>query len=1083
MNSHGDSSVSNSPLTRPAIAVMNRLRYPQKFALISFLFILPLGFTMYLLISEINSRVFFSTREKQGNVYLRPLRKLMEQIPACKQAAHEYLTGAPTAHPNLVELQRRVDEVFAELRQTDGQLGTIMKSARRLDALQRNWQFLKDRATKSDSAESADLHDKLLAEIRAFISWIGDVSNLILDPDLDTYYLMDSTLLKLPESQELTRRLEFRAYDLMKAGTVTPDQKAELIVLCGLLSTNAKAVAAGMRTAFANNPNGRLQSRLEESVQQYQAAVESLQGYAKSQLVDADFPHADRNTFRESVRRALEVNFGLWDRAIIELDELLNIRIGGFERKRTLVAILALASLLFVSYLLYGFYASVMNTVRVLDAASRRMTEGEMEGSVEIESRDEMSRVVQSFNNVARQLRVEWAQARDESERARAAEENTRVSEAKYREIFENVSDGIFQTTLDGQYLSVNPALARIYGYETPADLIANVADIASQLYVEAGRREVFARIMSEKGEVVGFESRIRRADGRQIWIRENAHPMRDSNGQIIGYEGTVEDITERKRAEEELIAAKEIAETANRTKSQFLANMSHELRTPLNAVIGYSEMLVEDASENGHKDYIPDLNKIHTAGKHLLTLINDILDLSKIEAGKLDLFVEPFKVCDMVGEVCTIIQPLIEKNGNVLKSVVAENAGDMQSDLTRVRQMLFNLLSNAAKFTQGGEITLTVSRAHEDGREWMEFEVHDSGIGMTPEQVGKLFQAFQQADASTTRKYGGTGLGLAITRKLCRMMGGDIEVESQVGQGTTFTVRLPASIENEMESPPLTLSRPRSAPAPTKVTPEDVTNAVLVIDDDPEARELITHYLTKEGFRVVAVNSGAEGVRLAREGRPILITLDVLMPHMDGWAVLTELKSDPATSSIPVIMVTMTDGKNLGYAMGATDYLPKPIDRAHFSRIMAKFRCPYATCRLLVVDDDPDVRQLISRTLERQGWDVEEAENGRVGIEKVKKCRPHLIVLDLMMPIMDGFQFMQELREIDPGRLIPVIVVTAKDLTQAERIELKGQVEKVLIKGSQSRETLLREIGELVRERVPSSKPNGTQAAKPSET
>jgi signal transduction histidine kinase len=319
--------------------------------------------------------------------------------------------------------------------------------------------------------------------------------------------------------------------------------------------------------------------------------------------------------------------------------------------------------------------------------------------------------------------------------------------------------------------------------------------------------------------------------------------------------------------------------EVAGRYKSEFLANMSHELRTPLNAIIGYSEMLEEEAGDLGQGAFVPDLQKIHGAGKHLLSLINNVLDLSKIEAGKMDLYLENFAIASMVQEVVATVKPLVEKNGNALDVHCADDLGTMRADLTKLRQTLFNLLSNASKFTERGTVTLRAGRESVNGGEWISFSVRDTGIGMSPEQTSKLFQAFTQADASTTRKYGGTGLGLAISRKFCQMMGGDITVASALGQGSTFTVRLPAVV---IESQAVSLP-PGGETAATAPHAPDGAPVVLVIDDDVTVHDLLSRFLTKEGLRMVAARSGEEGIRLAgscaRRDYP-----DVLMPGMDGW-------------------------------------------------------------------------------------------------------------------------------------------------------------------------------------------------------
>ncbi len=380
-----------------------------------------------------------------------------------------------------------------------------------------------------------------------------------------------------------------------------------------------------------------------------------------------------------------------------------------------------------------------------------------------------------------------------------------------------------------------------------------------------------------------------------------------------------LQQLEEIKIKSEALQVAQVAAETASNAKSQFLANMSHELRTPLNAIIGYSEMLQEEADDLGTPEIKPDLQKINGAGKHLLGLINDILDLSKIEAGKMTLYLETFDVRAVLDEVAAMVQPLIAKNANQLTLEISPEIGSMRADVTKVRQTLFNLLSNASKFTDKGTIIL---RARREGGN-MVFDVIDSGIGMTPEQVSRLFQAFAQADASTSRKYGGTGLGLALSRKFCQLMGGDMSVASEHGKGSTFTATIEAEVQEvAADAAPAEKSASEKAAAKTSSGP-----LVLVIDDDATVQDLLRRSLSRDGFRVETANDGASGLTRARELQPAIITLDVMMPGMDGWEVLGALKADPMTANIPVIVMSIVDEKGLGFSLGAADYLTKPLD------------------------------------------------------------------------------------------------------------------------------------------------------------
>jgi len=479
----------------------------------------------------------------------------------------------------------------------------------------------------------------------------------------------------------------------------------------------------------------------------------------------------------------------------------------------------------------------------------------------------------------------------------------------------------------------------------------------------------------------------------------------------------------------------------ANRHKSVFLANMSHELRTPLNAIIGFSELMT-DAREGQFDDATRKrfLSQILTSGKHLLGLINDILDLSKVEAGQMELRLSMVSVAEAVDQVTKTVEPLVGKK-NIALRVNVDGAGDVLADGGKLKQMLLNLVSNAIKFTpEEGTVTIAAVRV----KETVEISVADTGIGIADADMKEIFHEFHQVDPGPGRKHEGTGLGLALTRRFAALHGGDVRVTSQVNKGSVFTLVMPIHA---------TVRPPSEHAVARSMNGHGAGPLVLVVEDDPAAAELLTRQLGNAGYRTEVAKSGAEALALARELKPAAITLDIIMPELDGWEVITRLKSDAATSHIPVVVVSVVDNPELGIALGAIDYFVKPVNASALVERLDRFDAPRAPgnrkVRVLVVDDEPANRTLLTEALEPAGFTVMTASGGRDAIKIAKRSKPDLVLLDLLMPDVNGFDVVEALRADDKTRDTPIMVLTAANLTEVDKRQLNGRVSQILSRGS----------------------------------
>ncbi len=743
-------------------------------------------------------------------------------------------------------------------------------------------------------------------------------------------------------------------------------------------------------------------------------------------------------------------------RALLRRDASMRDAQRAFELSVT-GGIIALAVALIATTLIVR---SINNPLRRLEHSMNAITQGRLDVPIPKVGRDEIGGMARALG-MLRDSMVESQRLEQERQRAEA---ETRRAQARLGEAIEAISEGFALYDADDRLVICNRRFKEMYAdvaleiqpgthYETILRAAAGTGIIPAAS--DKGDAWVAERLDRHRNPEGAFEQQR----SRGIWLKISER--RTADGGVVGVFTDISELKDRElqlgQLVDRLADARDAAMEATVAKSRFLANMSHELRTPLNAIIGITEMVMEDAEDSGDRSLREPLERIARAGKHLLQLINDVLDLSKIEAGKLEVNYEPVDLALLVGDVIGEAETLAAKNANRLSVDCPPNIGAVHSDPTRLRQIMLNLLSNACKFTENGSVSLSVARSREDGNDWISMRVDDTGIGMTSEQLGKLFQEFSQADSSTTRKYGGTGLGLAISDRLCRLMGGSIDVKSEPGVGTTFSVRLPAEQAGVPEAAPIEM-----APTPAGYATER-TNRVLVIDDDATVRSLMRRYLSREGFEVVTADGGREGLEFARDLHPSVITLDVFMPDMDGWSVLQAIKQDAELSRIPVIMMTISDEKQKGFTLGASGYLTKPVDRVQLTQLLDRFKTIAGTPRALIVEDDLNAREMMRRLLVGEGWAVSVAANGREALDRLTDERTNLILLDLMMPEMDGFEFLAEFRKNPEFTSTPVIVVTAADLSLADRRRLNGGVEHILQKAASGQEDFLQQIRGLV--------------------
>ena len=630
-------------------------------------------------------------------------------------------------------------------------------------------------------------------------------------------------------------------------------------------------------------------------------------------------------------------------------------------------------------------------------------------------------------------------------------ETELRESGEKLRLIFENAFDGIsiYEEKPDEEkriLLDCNERYCQMAGRSKEELLVTHDTRV---IQIDLGvASEGFGWEPISAGRAFSGVFSWIRPDGRENIIEYNAAPTRVKNRYFtIGID---RDVTERRRVQEELRQAKEMAEAATQAKSAFLANMSHELRTPLNAIIGFTRIVRRKAEGVLPEKQTENLEKVLISAEHLLNLINTVLDIAKIEAGRMDVLVADFRVAALIDLCANTALPLLNP-AVVLEKQVDERLSTIYSDQDKIRQIILNLLSNAAKFTHQGKITLA---ARPDGDNLC-ISVTDTGIGIGKEALPRIFKEFQQADTSTTRQYGGTGLGLSISRNLARLLRGDLTVESEPGQGSTFTLTIPFKYTSKL------LSSEAATPSPSHPEPvslHEMTQCfeqaaakkrILIIDDDPDAVYLMQENLNQQEFEIIGTRNGYDGLRMAREQQPQAILLDIVLPGADGWQILHDLKEGPVTADIPVILLTIVDKKALGFRLGAAAYLLKPLDPVAVRDVLNRVivRGDRRQKHVLIVDDDPNIADMLRQFLPEADFKVDSALDGVAGLQAVAINPPDIILLDIIMPRLDGFAVIESLRAEPETRDLPIIVISAKELTAAESARLKETVAFVMKK------------------------------------
>lgn len=930
--------------------------------------VVPFGVIFYLLISEINVVIQFAAKERLGVEYNQPVRRLLEDVLDYADLDSEFAAQNPKLKEQLKKSQAETgDEDIKAIDNEDQKLGQNLNTTEKWVALKVSLVELNNLPLET----MQEMRDQTIDSTVSLINDVGDTSNLILDPDLDSFYLMDTVVTKLPSVANSTAQARRLGAAVSNRRMITPAERSELIRLSGVIKSQMNTIGRNLQVAF--RANQRLRPELEAYYQNYTTVTQFL-ALLDSRFIKANKIETDTEEIYDSGSKALQSSFHLYDVLSPSLDQLLLARITRAADKKYLVEVFGVVVLAAATYVFLIFFRNMRERMVALEAV--------------------------------------------------------RQAEAKYRSIFDNAVEGIFQLSPEGRWLSANPAVAGIFGYATVEEFMAEANGKSARMYSDAIRRREFLGQLRERGVATKFESQCSRPDERNIWVSETAHVVRDAETGAEHIEGTIEDITERKEAE----AARHEVE---RMKNEFVSVVSHELRTPLTSIRGSLGLLAAGRMGQLSPQAQRMLGIAVSNTDRLVRLVNNILDIERLESGEITLDKQMCDVAAIMSAAADVMRPMAEKAGISLS--VTPVQAQMWADPDRITQVITNLLSNAIKYSPPkGTVWLTAEVRNSE----ILFVVKDQGRGIPSDKLESIFQRFQQVDTSDAREKGGTGLGLAICLSIAKQHGGNVWVKSRLGEGSSFFFTVPGAQIKQEESP-----RPAVIPATAR--------RVLICDDDASVRSVIGSMLESQGYEVVMAGSGKQAVERTASQHPDAILMDIMMPDMDGWQTMAALKENPESRDVPVIITSVlrpaTEGPS-GESIPA--WVQKPVDETKLARTLEQVLSSHPrAARVLLVEDDMDLARVVIAILERHGMETVHAKTGREAIELSQKANPDLLVLDLILPEVDGFEVVSWLRR--HGRLcdIPLVVYTAKDLTEDEREQLRLGASEFLTKSQVSLE------------------------------